>query len=130
MKIDLERYMASRYVNGGREWPNIDCWGMTRLAFYDLHAEWLPMLSGLDARSVLGKSKNYALLSKILKEVYCSDGAIAAVVTGLACEHVGICIEISGAIYVMETTEETGPRIIPAEEFEKERTNVRYYAPA
>lgn len=130
MSLDLERYMASRYVNGGRELPSVDCWGMTRTAFTEIHGIDLPMLGGLDAGSLMGKSRNYARLSRIMAECDPVHGAIAAVVTGKACEHVGICIAIGGDLYVMETTEETGPRIAPLPVFIEERGNVRYYTSA
>lgn len=130
MSLDLEKYMMSRYVNGGRVWPNLDCWGMTRSASKDVHGVTLPLLNGLDAGSLMGKSRNYVRLAKIMPECEPKHGAIAAVVTGKACEHVGLCIDLSGSVYVMETTEASGPRIIPLASFIKDRGNVRYYAPA
>lgn len=130
MSLDLERYMRSRYVNKGREWPDLDCWGLTRLAFHERHGIDLPMLENLDAASLMGKSRNYARLSKILPQCDPQDGSIAAVVTGNVCEHVGLCIAIAGVLYVMETTLESGPRIIPMTEFKREYRNVLCYAPA
>lgn len=130
LDLDLERYMASRYVNGGRVLPAVDCWGMTRLAFNEIHGVELPLLDGLNAESLMGKSRNYAQLAKIMRECPQQHGAIAAVVTGKACEHVGICIAIGGDLYVMETTEETGPRIVPLPVFIEECGNVRYYTSA
>ena len=111
-------------------WPNLDCWGMTRLAVKDAHGVTLPLLNGLDAGSLMGKSRNYVRLAKMMPECEPKHGAIAAVVTGKACEHVGLCIDLSGSVYVMETTEASGPRIIPLGLFIKDRGNVRYYAPA
>lgn len=130
MNLDLGKYMSSRYFNGGRKLPSVDCWGMTRLAFADISGVDLPMLDGLDARSLMGKSRNYVQLARIMRECQPHHGAIAAVVTGKACEHVGICITIGDDLFVMETTEETGPRIIPLAAFVRERGNVRYYTSA
>lgn len=130
MSMNLEPYMRSRYVNGGRALPSVDCWGMTRLAFNEIHGIELPPLNGLNAESLMGKSRNYVQLAKIMRECPPQHGAIAAVVTGNACEHVGICITISGNLFVMETTEETGPRIIPLSAFVEERGNVRCYTSA
>lgn len=131
MSLDLEQYMNSRYVNGGREWPQLDCWGMTRLLFRDIHGVELPLLKGLDANSLIGKSKNHAVITEgMLKPCDPAHGAIAAVVTGKVCEHVGICIILGGGFMVIETTGETGPRLIPLAAFLEERANVRYYAPA
>lgn len=129
-QLDLKRYMASEYVNGGRVWPQWDCWGMVRQGFADIHGILLPMLNGLDAGSLMGKSRNYVRLAKIMPECDPKHGAIAAVVTGKVCEHVGLIIDLAGKLYVMETDKGTGPRIVSLEEFIKERVNVRYYAPA
>lgn len=119
--------MNSRYVNGGRALPCVDCWGMTRLAFLEIHGIDLPMLDGLNAESLMGKSRNYVQLAKIMRECEPEHGAIAAVVTGNACEHVGICLTLGSTLMVMETTEETGPRIIPFNAFVQERGNVQCY---
>lgn len=125
--MNLEQYMNSRYVNGGRALPSVDCWGMTRLAFREIHGIDLPMLDGLNAESLMGKSRNYVHLAKIMRECGPEHGAIAAVVTGNACEHVGICLSMGSSMLVMETTVETGPRIIPFNAFVQERGNVRCY---
>lgn len=130
-QLDLERYMASEYVNGGRVWPQWDCWGLVRQAFIDIHGIYLPMLDNLDAADTLGKSRHHKTItdSHLVASEPC-HGAIAAQVSGKVCEHVGLTIELAGKLYVMETDKGTGPRIVSLEEFIKERVNVRYYAPA
>lgn len=129
--LDLERYMNSRYVNGGRVWPNWDCYGMTRQGFIDWYGLALPMLDGLDARSAVGKSRHHeTITAAYLQPAEPAHGVLVAQVVGRVCQHVGLVIELAGNLYVMETDEPTGPRIISLSEFVEERIYVRYYAPA
>lgn len=127
-KLDISHYMQSRYVNGGREWPEYDCWGMTRHAYQAINGHELPRFDGLDAASGFGKSREYKRLAISMPECEPRHGAIASVVRGKVCEHVGVCVEIAGAIYVLETTEPTGPRVITYKQFVKDHDYVKCHA--
>ena len=123
--------MTSTYVNGGREWPNYDCWGLVRHAFNSINGVLLPEYSGLNADSALLKSKRHAeLVASDLVACKYKHGAILAVVKGRVCEHVGICIDINGSLYALETDLQTGPRVLSLNEFIREHKNVACYASA
>lgn len=130
-KLDLQHYMTSRYVNGGREWPNYDCWGLVRHAFLTIHGISLPLYQELDADDSLRKSRHHEqLTARDLATCEPQHGAIAAVVTGRVCQHVGLCVDLLGDIYVLETDEQTGPRVVTLDKYKEDYINVRYYAPA
>lgn len=129
-KLDLSHYMTSRYVNGGRRHPEYDCWGLVRHAYESMSGLELPRYDGLDATSGIGKSRYYAALAREMSECQPKHGAIAAVARGAVCEHVGICVEIAGAMYVMETTVPTGPRVITFKQFVEDHDYVKCYAHA
>lgn len=129
-KIDLEHYMTARYVDGGREWPNYDCWGLVRHAYHVINGEWLPLYSGLDADNTYAKSRNYLQLSKVMVECEPHHGAIAAVVNGRVCEHVAICVQIGDELLALEMDHTTGPRVVTLDKFKDDHRHVKYYASA
>lgn len=122
--------MTAYYVDGGRDWPEYDCWGLVRHAFAVIHSIELPEYKSLDATNTLQKSKNHAeLIASTLIESEPTHGAIAAVVKGRVCEHVGICIELANELMVLEMDHDTGPRVVTVDKFEDDHRHVRYYLP-
>ena len=127
---NLEHYMTSRYVNGGREWPEYDCWGLVRHQFHAVHGVWLPRYDGLDADNTLAKSRHYVqLLRQFTEQDRPVPGDVLAVVQGRACHHVGICIELNYELYALETDDKTGPRVVTVEQFKEDHGTVKFYAP-
>lgn len=122
--------LDSEYVNGGREYPHWDCWGLVRHVFNEIHGVMLPDLSGLNAESLYGKTKARKRVIDHLTKSDAGHGAIAEVVTGDACAHVGIVINYNDALMVLETTPDTGPRMLTLEEFKYEYETIVYHAHA
>lgn len=128
--LDVSMILCSEYVNGGRNYPHWDCWGLVRYVFNEIHGVMLPSLGGLNAESLYGKTKARKRVIDHLAASQAEHGAIVEVVTGDACAHVGIVIDYNGSLMVLETTPETGPRMLTLEEFKDEYETVVYHTHA
>lgn len=116
------------YADGGRYAPNLDCWGLVRVVFFRIHGVRLPMLDNVNAASVRDKTLAHRDMLDNLHETQPTGGAIAAIMSGNLCTHVGIAISVDGNLYVLEITPCSGVRTLTLNEFEAEYGRVKYYA--
>lgn len=127
----IQRYLESRYVRGGREWPELDCFGLVRLARAELYGA--PMMP-LCTAAVPGNCREITrAVSKVAWELDmspcgCAPGSVATAWAASLCIHVGLVVEADGRLWVLETDEPTGPCLTPVKDFESRYTRVVYYA--
>lgn len=114
-------------MEGGRELPAVDCWGLLRLAYHQVRGVWLPLLKTMDATCARQKTIAHRDMLENLLPCDAGDGVIAALMAGRLCEHVAIILEIECRLYALETTPETGPRMMPIADFERYYDEIRYY---
>ena len=122
-------FLRARYVEGGRQWPDVDCWGLVIHARHVLFG--LPLLS--DWGSVTRKT-SFDMQRAYRKQVKdclesCSPmpGSIAAVMKGSLCTHVGLVIEADGRLAVLDINPERLPSITRLDRFEARYLRVIYY---
>lgn len=125
----LNRYLSARYVDGGRELPCLDCWGMTILARHELFG--LPMLSSfgeVHRQHTLEFQRAYrGEVSRALEECAPFPGAIAAVLRGAVCTHVGLVVMKDGRLQVLEINPASGARVVRLQEFKDSYMKVVFY---
>lgn len=130
MALTIDDFLRTRYVKHGRVAPELDCWGLVRLARADLfRRSLLPAFDGIDpmdkrslTAAALGVRQDGGF-----SEVPARPGAIATAWRGRLCVHVGIVVESDGRLWVLETDEPAGPMMIRLPVFESRYTQVIYY---
>lgn len=127
----INRFLVSKYVAGGRDFPNLDCYGLVRLARHELFGK--PMLPSCPAaepgalRAITSACEDVSIECGMSPSA-CTPGAIATAWRGKLCVHVGLVIEADGRQWILETDIGTGPCLTRPGKFEERYTRVIYYA--
>lgn len=128
--MTLDELLKTRYVKHGREAPDLDCWGLVRLARVHLFGrDWLPSYSHVDPADKSGLTDATVEVRQQggFADVGPRLGAIAAAWRGRLCVHVGLVVETDGRLWILETDEITGPTLTALRVFESRYTKVIYY---
>lgn len=127
--MTLQDFLQTRYVRGGRAAPDLDCWGLVRLARVHLFGRPL-----LPAFSETQPGEVRSITRHVLKEsmqgfVLCDPkpGAIATCWQGSVCPHVGIVVEADARLWVLETDAPTGPILRTIPRFQARFARVLFY---
>lgn len=125
----FDRYLTATYVEGGRELPCLDCWGLVILARVELYG--LPQLSNFGAVTRLTpvdmQRAYHAEVERALVESEPAPGAIAAAMRGALCVHVGLVVEKDGRLAVLDINPRCTPTIQRLADFEARYLRVIYY---
>ena len=126
----MNRYLESRYARGGRDYPDLDCWGLTRLARTELFGRpMLPLCSNAqpgDFRAITQACSEVSGVAELAPSQP-QPGAIATAWCASLCIHVGLVVDADGRRWVLETDDPTGPCLTPLKRFESRYTRVIYY---
>ncbi|QFY77829.1 hypothetical protein DUD43_09110 [Alcaligenes faecalis] len=128
--MTIDDFLRTRYKPFGRIVPELDCWGLVRLARASLFGR--PMLPSYSETDPDDKAGLTMAASEVreqggFKEVPPSPGAIATGWRARLCVHVGIVIKADGRLWVLETDAGTGPTLTKLNAFEARYTRVIYY---
>ena len=125
MEIDLEKYQDVRWVRGGREFPELDCYGVVNEVRRDLGLEPWPEYAGATVVQLPDLAAGAAT------ERAGSDmrqGAVAFCYQGSVVEHVAVLIEADGRLCALECNEHHDVTVLPVARFERRFNRVEYYA--
>lgn len=130
----LEQYLFARYVDGGRGEvvggvPEFDCFGVSDAIRQEVLG--LPPLpkAGVVSRHRLRESaKSYRVYADLMPEGPAIPGALAAVMSGELCTHVGVVLELDGMLAVAEINPKSGFRWLRIADFERTYYRVKYHA--
>lgn len=128
--MTIQHYLQSRYVRGGRVWPDLDCWGLVRLARADLFGRApLPLYGASMPGDFRTITRAVTDVSGLLNMRPCQprQGAIATAWMGGLCVHVGLCVEIDGCMRILETDAPTGPCHTDVRRFARRYARVEFY---
>lgn len=125
--IDVERYLAVPYVDGGRTMQGGDCWFFVLSVRADLGLPPLPPLHSTTRHTPLAMAHEYEQVSGTLEQCEPQVGAVAAVFRGRLMVHVGIVLEIDGRLAVLETNPGSGPRWLRVRDFVERYYRVIFY---
>ncbi len=125
MSIDLEKYLDVVWVSGGRQFPELDCYGVVNevrrdlgLPLWDEHVgatrEELPDL----ARAATVQQAGSDLV----------EGAVAFCYEGSMVTHVAVLVMADGRMSALECNETHNVTVIPVSRFERRFNRVEYYA--
>lgn len=130
MDVTLDTLLKTNYVKFGRETPNLDCWGLARLARHHLFGrELLPAYDTIDPGDKASLTKAALLEREVGGFLECEPrpGAIALAWRGGECVHIGVVVETDGRLWVLETEEGVGPTLTRVPVFERSFAQVVYY---
>ncbi|MGO3868924.1 MAG: hypothetical protein ACTJH7_02505 [Alcaligenes sp.] len=128
--MTIDDFLRTRYVPFGRKPPELDCWGLVRLARASLFGRaMLPSYSETDPddKAGLTKAASEVRVQGGFVEVQPRPGAIATGWRARLCVHVGIVVEADGRLWVLETDAGTGPTLTKINAFEARYTRVIFY---
>lgn len=128
--MTIDDFLRTRYVPFGRTVPELDCWGLVRLARASLFGR--PMLPSYSETEPDDKAGLTMAASEVqeqggFREVPPSPGAIATGWRARLCVHVGLVVEADGRLWVLETDTGAGPTLTKINAFEARYTRVIFY---
>lgn len=129
--MSLERFLTTRYVEGGRGPNEYDCYGLTRDARVELFG--LPLLPECaDAKPglipVITREVARVARERRMSDASPAPGHVATAWHGRACVHVGVVVWVNGGLRILETDKPTGPCLTRLDQFEGRYSKVVYYA--
>ena len=132
MTKTLSDFLTIPYVDGGRDWTGLDCWGIVRAARY-----WLlnrPLLTSFGHiinngghDHYQGMTAAYHSLKNHYQEVQPVPGAIACCFNQDTLIHVGVVVRSSNILKVLHTRYRTGPHLTSIRNFNRLAVDVRYF---
>lgn len=130
--IALKDFLSVPYVDGGRDWGGLDCWGIVRAVRY-----WLLNLPMLDSFGHItnngghdhyqGMTAAYHELKNNYQEVTPAPGAIACCFNQGTLIHVGVVVTSGNQLKVLHTRYKTGPHLTSLRHFNRLAVDVRYF---
>lgn len=128
--MTIDDFLKTRYVKHGRIAPDLDCWGLVRLARVELFGrELLPSYDGINPSNKPELTKATLAVKDVgdFIDVGLKLGSIATAWRGSRCQHVGLVVDIDGRLMILETDEGVGARLTSPALFERRYTKVIYY---
>jgi hypothetical protein len=125
---DWRPYLESRYRDGGRELPEVDCFGLVRLVRHEVFG--LPLLPEWGAChrfDLRAATAGFRAETAALEHGLARPGALACVLRGALFLHVGVVVDLDGRLGVLDTAEASGPRWRKLCDFERAYPRVEYY---
>ena len=124
----VNRYLETRYVDGGRGPTDYDCWGLVRqVRHIELGFPLLPEYGSLRNTSPRDFTRAYRRESRSLRECGPEHGAIAAVLIGDICTHVAVVLEYDGQFKILEINPTRGPRFLPLDKWLRDHNRVTFH---
>ena len=125
----ITRWLSTTYLDGGRDYPAVDCWGLVRVARVDLGYPELPAWGPVKATHKKSMTRLFGdAIPDLMTETSPKHGAVAFCFHGSVCAHVGVVVIIDGRLAVVDTNSSTGPRWMWLADFERNFTRVVYYS--
>lgn len=123
--IDVSKYLGGQYVEGGRAWPSVDCYGLVLEVRRDMGLPQWPDWGS--ARR--GESMQVAAAELVSQFERCEpeQGAVALCYRGSLVTHVAVVVECHGRLHALEINAPTGVLCLPLRRFERRFVRVEYY---
>ena len=124
--INIDKYLTVRWQMGGRAFPVLDCYGIVHEVRRDLGLPEWPAFEGVIKD---GDEMHIACNNFRQNVVRCEpcQGAVAACYMGNMIGHLGVVVEMEGALYVIECNPRRNVTILPLARFERQFLKVEYY---
>jgi cell wall-associated NlpC family hydrolase len=121
LSIDWQRYVGLPFLSGGRSYEAVDCWGLVRLVFREVHGIELPGYGDIDAYALVkvAREMERGMDGEVWHpvqpgEVRPFDVCAMHLPGGSRVGHVGLMI---GRDDLLHAEEESGSVIVPLTHF-------------
>lgn len=116
------------YRDGGRGPIQFDCWGLVRhVRHFELGFRLLPEYGSLRNTQPKEFTKAYRGESSQMVECEPCHGAIAGVLIGNVCVHVGLVVESEGRLKVLEVNPDRGCRLTLLHKWQRDHNTVTFH---
>lgn len=124
--IDVNRYLGAQYVEGGRVWPFVDCYGIVLQVRRDIG---LPDWPAWDGVTKHGGAMHEAGMQQKHEVQPCEPepGAVAACFRASMLIHVAVVVECNGLLHAIEINPKHNVTCLPLKRFERRFVRVEYY---
>lgn len=125
----INYYLSCQYVDGGREPPQIDCFGLVRHARHNhCGMALLPSFGQIRNTQPREFTEAYRTTAEsVMEECEPEHGAVASVFRGGICIHVALVIKKNGTLYTLDINPKKGARFQRLADFESQYLKVLYY---
>lgn len=124
----ISKYLKTTYERRARGPDKHDCWSIVRSVRHEVFGKsLLPSFGAICPQDKKGLTDACVEVRQDFNQVPARAGAIATAWRASLCVHVGICVEVDGRLWVLETDEPAGPALVPVKTFESRYTKVIYY---
>lgn len=124
--IDHEKYLAGRYSEGGRVWPEVDCYGIVLEVRRDMGLpdwpEWVSARQG-DGSMVEVAGKWFPTLKPCEPE----SGALIACYRGSLLRHVAVVVQDGHELEALEINPKHGVTRLPLSRLKRRFVRVEYF---
>ena len=124
MNIDLDKYLAVRWVAGGRVYPELDCYGVVQEVQRDLGQTPWPDYPGA-TREQLPALATEAITRHAGSDL--DEGAVAMCYEGSLVTHVAVLVRVDGRMCALESSQAHNVTLLPLPRFERRYLRVEYY---
>lgn len=124
--IDVNHYLDAVYVEGGRSWPHIDCYGLVLLVRRDMGLDGWPEWGGV-TKADNGLHDTGTDFIRDLEHCEPEPGAVACCYKASFLIHVAVVIECNGLPHALEINAKRGVTCLPLHRFARRFTRVEYY---
>ncbi|REN09741.1 nitrite transporter [Mycobacterium tuberculosis] len=125
MSIDLEKYLDVVWVSGGRQFPELDCYGVVNEVRRDLFLPlWAEHVGA--TRDDLPDLARAATLQHAGSDLV--EGAVAFCYEGSVVTHVAVLVQVDGRMCTLECNDVHNVTVLPVSRFERRFNKVEYYA--
>lgn len=124
--MDLDRFRDVRWVQGGRQWPELDCYGVVNEVRRALGlAEW-PEYSGV-TREDDGLARAAGAIAARQAPCSADAGAVAFCYEGSAVAHVAVLVMQDGRLHALECNPGRNVTILPLARLLRRFVRVEFY---
>lgn len=123
-EFDIDKYLAVRWVAGGRVFPELDCYGVVQEVRRDLGLAPWPEYEGATREDLPGLAAS-AVSDRPGSDLV--DGAVAFCYEGSMVTHVAVLVTVDGRMCALESSEAHDVTLLPLPRFERRYPRVEYY---
>ncbi|MFN2095174.1 nitrite transporter [Pantoea agglomerans] len=121
-----EKYLSAVWLEGGRSFPEIDCFGLINEIRRDMNLPAWPEFAGV-TKNDDGLNREALKLMKTLTRCEPQVGAGVACYTGSLVTHVAIIVSIDGMLFVAECNPKLNVTFMPLARFKRRFVKVEYW---
>lgn len=121
-----DKYLTVRWQMGGRVFPILDCYGLVHEIRKDLGLPYWPLFESVtkDGRQMADFCDEFR---KQITQCQPFPGAVAACYSGGVIGHLGVVVDVDGALMAAESNPKKNITFMPLSRFERRFQKVEYY---